>query len=55
MTDAATTLPAQVGAEIAVELSDVHKWYGEFHVLKGINLSVARGERIVMLSLGGAG
>ncbi len=55
MTDAATTLPAQVGAEIAVELSDVHKWYGEFHVLKGINLSVARGERIVICGPSGSG
>jgi general L-amino acid transport system ATP-binding protein len=55
MTDAATTLPAQVGDEIAVELSDVHKWYGEFHVLKGINLSVARGERIVICGPSGYG
>jgi len=55
MTDAATILPAQDGAEIAVELSDVHKWYGEFHVLKGINLSVARGERIVICGPSGSG
>jgi general L-amino acid transport system ATP-binding protein len=55
MTDVATTLPAQDSAEIAVELSDVHKWYGEFHVLKGINLSVARGERIVICGPSGSG
>ncbi|KJB97079.1 arginine ABC transporter ATP-binding protein [Skermanella aerolata KACC 11604] len=38
-----------------MELSDVHKWYGEFHVLKGINLSVARGERIVICGPSGSG
>ena len=43
------------GDEIAIELSDVHKWYGEFHVLKGINLSVARGERIVICGPSGSG
>ncbi|PVE23712.1 ABC transporter ATP-binding protein, partial [Microvirga sp. KLBC 81] len=27
-------------AEAAVQMIDVHKWYGEFHVLRDINLSV---------------
>jgi general L-amino acid transport system ATP-binding protein len=26
----------------------VHKWFGEFHVLRDINLKVMRGERIVI-------
>jgi len=26
----------------------MHKWYGEFHVLRDINLAVERGERIVI-------
>jgi len=41
--------------EVAIELSGVHKWYGEFHVLKDINLSVHRGERIVVCGPSGSG
>ena len=33
----------------------VHKWYGEFHVLRDINLKVARGERIVICGPSGSG
>jgi general L-amino acid transport system ATP-binding protein len=39
----------------AVELVDVNKWYGEFHVLRNINLNVARGERIVICGPSGSG
>ena len=42
-------------SEFAVELKGVHKWYGEFHVLKDINLNVARGERIVVCGPSGSG
>ena len=42
-------------AGYAVELSSVHKWYGEFHVLKDINLSVAEGEKIVICGPSGSG
>ena len=38
-----------------IRLVDVDKWFGEFHVLKGINLSVARGERIVVCGPSGSG
>ncbi|MEM7653119.1 MAG: hypothetical protein AAF220_08065, partial [Pseudomonadota bacterium] len=38
---------SQMTDEIAIHMNAVHKWYGEFHVLKDINLSVHRGERIV--------
>ena len=34
---------------------DVHKWYGEFHVLRDINLKVRRGERIVICGPSGSG
>ncbi|WP_414526173.1 amino acid ABC transporter ATP-binding protein [Pseudochelatococcus sp. G4_1912] len=34
---------------------DVHKWYGEFHVLRDINLEVAKGERIVICGPSGSG
>jgi len=41
--------------QTAVELVGVHKWYGEFHVLKDINLKVLRGERIVICGPSGSG
>ena len=38
-----------------VELKNVNKWYGEFHVLKNINLRVGKGERIVVCGPSGSG
>jgi general L-amino acid transport system ATP-binding protein len=34
---------------------DMHKWYGDFHVLKEINLTVQKGERIVLCGPSGSG
>jgi len=42
-------------AEAAVQMLGVHKWYGEFHVLRDINLHVRRGERIVICGPSGSG
>jgi general L-amino acid transport system ATP-binding protein len=39
----------------AVEITGMHKWYGEFHVLRDINLQVDRGERIVICGPSGSG
>ncbi len=47
------TTPADDGAMI--RMVDVNKWYGEFHVLKDINLSVKKGERIVICGPSGSG
>ena len=44
-----------ISDEIAVELLGVNKWYGEFHVLRDINLTVRRGERIVICGPSGSG
>ena len=33
----------------------MHKWYGQFHVLKDINLTVTKGERIVVCGPSGSG
>ena len=41
--------------QLVVELLGVNKWYGEFHVLRDINLSVSRGERIVICGPSGSG
>ncbi len=41
--------------DVAVEIIGMHKWYGDFHVLKDINLKVMRGERIVIAGPSGSG
>ncbi|RTE64478.1 amino acid ABC transporter ATP-binding protein [Amphritea opalescens] len=38
-----------------VELRNLNKWYGEFHVLKNINLEVKQGEKIVICGPSGSG
>jgi general L-amino acid transport system ATP-binding protein len=38
-----------------IEISGMHKWYGEFHVLQDINLNVRRQERIVICGPSGSG
>jgi general L-amino acid transport system ATP-binding protein len=47
---------AEASAEAPmIELSAVNKWYGQFHVLKDINLTVYSGERIVICGPSGSG
>lgn len=41
--------------DAAIELVDVNKWYGTFHVLKDINLTVASGEKVVICGPSGSG
>ncbi|GAA3997473.1 amino acid ABC transporter ATP-binding protein [Comamonas faecalis] len=41
--------------EPIIDLKNVNKWYGQFHVLRDINLSVAQGERIVICGPSGSG
>ena len=38
-----------------IEMRGVDKWFGEFHVLRGIDFSVARGEKIVICGPSGSG
>jgi general L-amino acid transport system ATP-binding protein len=40
---------------VAVEMRNVNKFYGNFHALKNINLSVAKGEKIVICGPSGSG
>ncbi|MBS1168898.1 MAG: glnQ 4 [Proteobacteria bacterium] len=48
-------LAATPASETAVEMIGVNKWFGEFHVLRDVNLSVKRGERIVICGPSGSG
>ncbi len=41
--------------EVAIEINEMNKWYGDFHVLRNINLKVMRGERIVVCGPSGSG
>jgi general L-amino acid transport system ATP-binding protein len=47
--------PVHTGSKIAVQLMGVNKWYGDFHVLKEIDLTVQKGERIVICGPSGSG
>ncbi|MFQ5484917.1 MAG: amino acid ABC transporter ATP-binding protein [Desulfobacterales bacterium] len=38
-----------------IKITDMHKWFGEFHVLQGINLTVGTKERIVICGPSGSG
>jgi general L-amino acid transport system ATP-binding protein len=51
---AAHKASAPAGAP-AIDLIGVSKWYGEFQVLRNINLSVAQGEKIVICGPSGSG
>ena len=42
-------------AEAIIQMRDVNKWYGKFHVLRNINLEVAIKERIVICGPSGSG
>ncbi|MEX0922592.1 MAG: amino acid ABC transporter ATP-binding protein [Rhodovibrionaceae bacterium] len=45
----------KISDEIAIQIIGMHKWFGTFHVLKDINLTVNRGERIVVCGPSGSG
>ncbi len=52
MSDAAMSKAQE---QAAIQLIGMHKWYGDFHVLRDINLTVERGERIVVCGPSGSG
>ncbi|WP_244126056.1 ABC transporter ATP-binding protein [Burkholderia gladioli] len=52
----AAALDAAAHAEVpALEIRDLEAWYGESHILHGVDLSVARGEVVTLLGRNGAG
>ncbi len=52
---AATRSRMEISEEVMIDIVGMHKWYGEFHVLKDINLTVHKGERIVICGPSGSG
>jgi len=48
-------LASAASDEVAILINDMNKWYGDFHVLRDINLSVNQGERIVICGPSGSG
>ncbi len=48
-------LASAASVEVIIEFQDVNKWYGDFHVLRDINLTVHKGERIVVCGPSGSG
>lgn len=48
-------MPGKPDTEVCITMNKVNKWYGEFHVLRDINLEVHTGERIVVCGPSGSG
>jgi len=44
-----------VSDDVAIQIVNMNKWYGDFHVLRDINLTVYKGERIVVCGPSGSG
>ncbi|MEQ3625359.1 MAG: amino acid ABC transporter ATP-binding protein [Celeribacter sp.] len=42
-------------SDAVIRLNNVNKWYGDFHVLRDINLQVGRGEKVVVCGPSGSG
>jgi len=45
----------EISDELMIQIVGMHKWYGQFHVLKDISLTVNKGERIVVCGPSGSG
>ena len=45
----------EVSGEVAIHINGMNKWFGTFHVLREIDLTVYRGERIVVCGPSGSG
>jgi general L-amino acid transport system ATP-binding protein len=44
-----------MSSELMIEMKNVHKWFGELHVLNDINLEINKGEKIVICGPSGSG
>ncbi len=45
----------KISNEVAIQIVKMNKWYGQFHVLRDIDMTVYRGERIVICGPSGSG
>ena len=45
----------KVSDQVAISIEGMNKWYGAFHVLRDIDLTVYQGERIVIAGPSGSG
>jgi general L-amino acid transport system ATP-binding protein len=45
----------QTSPEQVIVAENVHKWYGQFHVLRGVSMTVNRGEVVVVMGPSGSG
>ncbi len=50
-----TNKPIYEEQEPIIKCHDVHKWYGDFHVLRGIDMNVRKGEVVVIFGPSGSG
>ena len=50
-----TTMENKNGAEDIIICRDVHKWYGEFHALRGVTTTIKKGEVLVVFGPSGSG
>ncbi len=55
MPDTQTNQQSINGSESIISINGMHKWFGDFHVLKNIDLEVRQGERIVICGPSGSG
>ena len=55
MAEAAMDMARTATVKPMLEVRDLHAWYGESHVLHGINLDVGEGEVVTLLGRNGAG
>ena len=52
---ATVTAHAPAGGQTIIGIDELDKWYGEFHVLKDINMSINKGEVVVVIGPSGSG
>ncbi len=52
---AKSQLASAASSEVIIEINQMNKWYGSFHVLRDINMTVHKGERIVICGPSGSG
>ena len=55
MADAAPASPSMATAKTTLSVRDLQSWYGESHVLHGVDLDVREGEVVTLLGRNGAG